>query len=106
MFSSVSLGSQAGCCPARSTEALTSGDHLNTTPTWSRDGRRIYFGSDRTGVFEIWQIDLEAEPRAAGQVTFTGGYLAVESSDGNWLYYSKRRPSGLFRMPTRGGAEE
>lgn len=87
-------------------EALTSGDYLNTTPTWSRDGRRIYFGSDRTGAFELWQIDPDARPRVASQVTLAGGYVARETSDGEWLYYTKRRPGGLWRMPREGGAEE
>ena len=87
-------------------ERLTSGDSLNTTPTWSRDGRRIYFGSDRSGAFELWQIDLGSSPRLVTRVTSGGGYLAQESADGAWLYYTKRKPAELWRRPIGGGAEE
>lgn len=89
-----------------SSRPLTSHDSLNTTPTWSRDGRRIYFGSDRSGTFELWAVDLEASPLEPRQVTASGGYLGRESLDGNWLYYSKRKPDGLWRRSIDGGPEE
>ena len=52
-----------------------------------RDGRWIYFGSNRTGRAEIWRA-----PGAGGraeQVTNDGGITAVESTDGATLYYRK-----------------
>ena len=56
------------------------------TGTWSRDGRSIYFQSDRTGRAETWKIP--ADGGTAVQVTRGGGGYAVESEDGRELYYS------------------
>jgi Tol biopolymer transport system component len=52
-------------------------------PSWSHDGKWIYFSSSRTGAVEIWKI-----PAAGGepiQVTRDGGYVAFESLDGKTL---------------------
>ena len=74
-------------------------------PSWSRDGRWIYFASDRTGRFEVWRVP--AEGGDAEQVTDQGGYTCFESFDGRMLYYAKapipRQP--LFARPTGGGPE-
>lgn len=96
---------------------LTEAPSTEGGPIWSRDGRWVYFMSNRTGRPEIWK------KRTGGgdaiQVTFAGGYQAREAPDGRWLYYVKsiRRPGqpetlgpegepGVFRMPLAGGPEE
>jgi hypothetical protein len=59
-------------------------------------------------VWEVWKIPTGpgSAPPEAIQVTRRGGYDAVESPDGKWLYYTKTIPiSGLWRMPTAGGEE-
>ena len=56
-------------------------------PSYSRDGKWLYFASSRTGRNEIWK--MAAEGGAAVQVTKNGGLVAFESTDGKWLYYSK-----------------
>ncbi|CAN5896811.1 winged helix-turn-helix domain-containing protein [soil metagenome] len=71
---------------------------------WSRDGRWIYFGWNRTGRLEVWRM-----PAAGGdpvRVTWQGGLAATESRDG-FLYYSKdaSSPSSIWRVPVTGGAE-
>ena len=73
------------------------------TGTWFRDGRWIYFHSDRTGRFEVWKVPSGGG--AAVQVTRTGGFYAVESEDGRDLYYSKSVASGIWRVPSGGGEE-
>ena len=55
--------------------------------SWSSDGRWIYFGSNRTGRFELWKV--RAEGGHAVQVTKRGGFRAFESADGKVLYYVK-----------------
>ena len=76
-----------------------------TTPTWSRDGRWIYFSDHREGWREIWRI-----PASGGtpeQVTRTGsGFVAYESADGaSLLYQPKNGDSALLVMPLTGGGE-
>jgi hypothetical protein len=38
-------------------------------------------------------------------VTFQGGYDAVESPDGRFVYYTRRGVPGLWRTPVEGGEE-
>ena len=83
---------------------LTQEPSEDGTGTWSRDGRWIYFHSDRSGRFEIWKVPPDGG--AAVQVTRSGGYYAVESEDGRYLYYSKSfSSSGIWRVPLGGGDE-
>jgi Tol biopolymer transport system component len=83
---------------------------LTTEPTeeavasWSRDGRWLYFCSNRSGQSQIWK--MPSEGGQAVQVTRAGGYEAVESPDGKYLYYTKaRRTAGIWRAPMEGGEE-
>jgi serine/threonine protein kinase len=74
------------------------------TPSFSRDGRFLYYGSNRTGRYEIWRV-----PVAGGQekqVTRNGGFLPFESLDGRTLYYKRAQEDGpLLARPTAGGEE-
>lgn len=87
-------------------QCLTCGgiDFEDVVPSWSQDGRWIYFASNRTGDWQVWKGDLNG--REVIQVTRHGGYAAFESLDGTWLYYAKG-PSvkGLWRIPSVGGKE-
>jgi len=76
----------------------------NGGPNWSRDGKWIYFYSDRGGgPFQLWKIRLNGGP--AVQVTKNGGVFAAESADGRFLYYSKFQAPGIWKMPLSGGEE-
>jgi eukaryotic-like serine/threonine-protein kinase len=72
-------------------------------PIWSRDGRFIYFASNRTGRFEIWRA--AAGGGAEEQLTREGGNLPFESVDGRTLYYEKSNGGALRALPTAGGEE-
>jgi Tol biopolymer transport system component/DNA-binding winged helix-turn-helix (wHTH) protein len=76
----------------------------NLAPSWSRDGRWLYFSSRRgSGPFQIWKTSLtRGQPI---QVTMAGGIAAAESGDRRFLYYSKYESDGVWRMPLAGGAE-
>jgi hypothetical protein len=74
-------------------------------PSFSRDGKWIYFRSGLGGNNEIWRL-----PVAGGEsvrITDKGGYTAYESWDGRILYYTKYpgTPSPLFARPVAGGTE-
>lgn len=81
----------------------------NRAPCWSRGGQFLYYSSDETGRYEIWRAEIDADgaPLSADQVTRKGGFGAVESADGRFLYYSAGFSfSALHRVPARGGSEE
>lgn len=84
---------------------LTTESSQDVLPRWSRDGAFVYFASNRTGRFEVWKV-----PAAGGlalQVTHEGGFHAVESEDGGYVYYAKSPTEhGLWRVEARGGREE
>jgi hypothetical protein len=61
----------------RNMRALTGGEHENDVPISSRDGKAVYFASDRTGRYELWKQDLASSTLT--QVTKHGGFLRVES---------------------------
>lgn len=72
-------------------------------PSWSHDGRWIYFSSNRTGRNEVWRAPVSGGP--AEQLTANGGHTASESADGKTLFYTKDTSSPLFSRPSSGGPE-
>ncbi len=76
----------------------------NLVPSWSRDGKWIYFTSQHgNGPFQLWKVPWKGGSPI--QITKTGGLAAVESADGRFLYYSKYETEGVWRMPLNGGQE-
>jgi len=72
--------------------------------SWSRDGRWIYFVSNRTKQWQIWKMPPHGGE--AVQVTKHGGYVAFESLDGKFVYFSKDLLlTSLWRVPVHGGEE-
>jgi Tol biopolymer transport system component len=76
---------------------LTSDPSDEVIPIWSRDGKSVYFRSNRSGRDETWRIAFTGGPPE--QITTNGGHTAVESVDGKVLYYTKGEPSPIFEMP-------
>jgi Tol biopolymer transport system component len=88
----------------RNLHALTSGNYENCVPSWSRDGKAVYFASNRTGESQVWSRELSTGKEI--QITRHGGFAAFESYDTKALYYSKFEGGGIWRMPAGGGQEE
>jgi len=87
---------------------LTENGSEESNSSWSRDGRWIYFGSNRDGD----SLDLYRMPAEGGeavQLTTAGVFFAIESTDGQSLYFTKRSfwrgPHGIWRIPIEGGKE-
>lgn len=91
---------------------ITTAPSPDVRPSWSRDGRWIYFGSHRSGQWQVWKAPSDGEGGDALQVTRGGGYSSSESPDGKYLYFSRRHTvpedpvNAIWRMPVAGGEEE
>jgi Tol biopolymer transport system component len=76
----------------------------NLSPSWSRDGKWLYFASKRgTEPFQVWRMPFQGG--SPTRITKNGGMSPVESPDGQFLYYSKYEQGGVWRMPLQGGPE-
>ena len=82
---------------------LTNNPAGDDGPTWSRDGKWIYFYSNRNGEGQIWK--MPADGGEAVRVTRHGGLQAAESTDGQWVLYTKSEGGPLWKMPRDGGEE-
>jgi Tol biopolymer transport system component/DNA-binding winged helix-turn-helix (wHTH) protein len=91
-------------------QRLTTHSADDFLPCWSHDGKWIYFGSNRSGERQVWK--MPSQGGEAEQVTRRGGFLALESAEGGFLYYVKGEDKdqefasgSLWKMPTQGGDE-
>ena len=90
---------------------LTDEPSIDGIPSWSGDGRWIYFASTRAGAaVDTWRISPDGGQ--AIRLTHNGGFEPRESPDGRYLFYLDRPPGGapidarLMRVPLAGGHEE
>jgi len=85
---------------------LTSNPADENTPTWSHDGRFIYFSSNRTRAETIWRVPAMGGPEE--QVARTGGGRSEESADGTTLFFQRAsvaQSSPLLAVSLAGGPE-
>jgi hypothetical protein len=92
---------------------LTAEASVDGVPSWSGDGRWIYFSSTRAGAIpDVWRMSSDGGP--ALRMTRNGGFDAKASFDERYLFYLDRHPAGaaadgtarLMRAPVAGGQEE
>jgi Tol biopolymer transport system component/DNA-binding winged helix-turn-helix (wHTH) protein len=83
---------------------ITQGHFNDIVPAWSVDGHWLYFGSNRSGAWQIWRTPSDGSG-SAEQVTTGGGMVALESGDAQWLYFTKYGESGIWRRAISGGPE-
>jgi Tol biopolymer transport system component len=81
---------------------LTSGDHDDNIPSWSRDGRWIYYTSGTGATRDVWRVAAGGgDPQ---RVTTTGSfYVAAEASDRSLVYQPQRAVQSFVVMPAGGG---
>jgi serine/threonine-protein kinase len=87
--------------PARIIAAPTA---ANTSPTWSADGRHLYFISNRDGPRDVYAVGIARTGKAHGDVTrLTAGLGAVSislSADGERMAYADfATRSNVFSLP-------
>lgn len=71
--------------------------------SWSRDGRWIYFASNRSGNWQVWKRTVDGGQPI--QVTANGGFAALEAPDGKSIYYTKFSEDGIWQVSVEGGQE-
>jgi Tol biopolymer transport system component/serine/threonine protein kinase len=74
-------------------------------PTWSHDGKWLYFTCAGKGGRQVCKIAVQGGPPV--QITKGGGVFAQEAADGEHVYYSKVKglQSGVWKVPVGGGEE-
>lgn len=92
---------------------VTTAQYVDFVPSWSGDGRWIYFSSNRSGEWQVWKVPAQGEEGAnARQLTRGEGFGPVESTDGRYVYFARRRSqlsdpeNAIWRIPVGGGDEE
>lgn len=82
----------SNCVEGGLPRAVVTSHSDDVLPTWSTDGKWIYFASDHAGDQQLWKVPAQAGARPV-QVTRHGGLLGFESLDGRYLYYVKSFPA-------------
>jgi DNA-binding winged helix-turn-helix (wHTH) protein len=72
-------------------------------PSFSRDGKYVYFASNRTNDWQVWKVPVAGG--TAVQITNGGGFAALESPDGNLYYAKSERNPAIWKIEVNGGVE-
>jgi serine/threonine protein kinase/Tol biopolymer transport system component len=65
---------------------VTDDGHLNWSPTWSPDGKYIYYSSDRSGPLNIWRVPIDED---SGKVLGSPEPLSTPSPSSALISFSK-----------------
>ncbi len=68
----------------------------DVAPSWSRDGRWLYFASNRDGDWQIYRLTLD-DASAPERITLYGGVAAAEGPGGTLLVVRSEQ-DGLWRL--------
>lgn len=82
-------------------EQVTYDRSIDANPIFSSDGKTLYFGSDRTGISNIYAYDIAQKTFKQVTNVRTGAYQPAVSSDGKTLVYVGYTSKGfdLWSMP-------
>jgi Tol biopolymer transport system component len=75
---------------------LSSESSADAAPSWSADGKFIYFASERTGRWEVWRRPALGGP--AVQITRNRGFVSRASPDHEWVYFAGAPKQGIWRI--------
>jgi hypothetical protein len=71
----------------RAARRLTDDRAIDATPRFAPDGRRLYFSSDRTGIYNIYALDLDTGTLAQVTNVLGGAFDEDVAPDGRSLVY-------------------
>ena len=80
---------------ARPVRRVTADLATDVDPWWSADGRTIYFSSDRTGVYNLYAIDLETERLWQVTNVLGGAFGPSTNPDESALVFESYSANGL-----------
>lgn len=75
--------------------AITDATRNAYAPTWSADGRTVYYATETDDALQIWSTDVATGE--SEQVTHDGGFFGRVASDGS-LYYVRPNADGIWRL--------
>jgi len=88
-------------------EPITTGGAKDEWPMWSREGRTLYFMSDRSGAQNIWAVDAPLSGRKASSTravtTFRDGRVLWPSISGDGRTIAFERNFGIWTVDTQSG---
>lgn len=84
-------------------ENLTNSDFAEHTPVFAVDGESLFYSTDRSGDWEVWQLNLTDNTRE--QVTTAGGYAPQSGSTGDRVFYVKKDLPGVWSVNLNNGLE-
>jgi serine/threonine protein kinase/Tol biopolymer transport system component len=86
--------------------AVTDDPAVDWSPTWSPDGRYLYFSSTRGGTTNLWRVAIDevsgrvrGEPEAITAPSTWSGYLSFSRDGSRLAFASLDYRSTLFRAP-------
>ncbi len=92
-------------------DVVTSDRALDTTPSWTPDGRGIVWASDRSGILNILSTEVDPNtgqasvPRVVTNLRTGGAYPVVDPA-GEWVYFAGYHSEGwdIERVPFSNGS--
>ncbi len=73
-------------------------------PTFSTDGQKLFFSSDRGGSWEIWCQSLVSD--SLSQITTAGGYGPQLRDSTDLIYFNKFGQEGIWEKNLENGSEQ
>jgi Tol biopolymer transport system component/serine/threonine protein kinase len=87
-------------------QSVTSDEPMDWNPTWSSDGRRLYFSSDRGGTMGPWWVEIDpvtgttaGEPQPLTVPSTWAGHMTVSSDRSAMVFTNADFRSNVYRVP-------
>jgi Tol biopolymer transport system component/serine/threonine protein kinase len=84
---------------------MTTNPAVDWNPTWSPDGKFVYFASDRGGSMNVWRLPVdEKSGQPAGEAkpvtspSLWSGFLSISKDGKNFTYTSLERRSNIEKL--------
>ena len=95
---------------ARETEQkMTSDASLNVSPVWARDGKRLFFSSGRSGIYDLYSVGAgDSQPERREYSSGENKFPSDTTPDGRFLVYQARtakQNSDIWLLPLSGAGK-